>query len=213
MRRRSKDTAMPDDICREAVGVFHDERALQSAVDELLIAGFDRSHISLLAGHRAVETMLGHDYMRVEELEDEPAVPIRAFVDSDSRTEGKAALAGGLLYVGAVTAGGAIILSGGTIAVGIIAAALAGGTGGAIGALLGRYLDRRRDRGLQDQLAHGGILLWVHTRDPEHEAAATQILRRTGADDVHLHARPEMHHRTTDGGVSKELSFMNSLGM
>jgi hypothetical protein len=28
---------------REAVGVFHDEGALQDAVDELLIGGFDRS--------------------------------------------------------------------------------------------------------------------------------------------------------------------------
>jgi hypothetical protein len=204
---------MPDTIDREAVGVFHDEQSLQSAVDELLIAGFDRSQISLLAGHRAVAEMLGHDFERVQELEDEPAVPTRAFVGIDSRTEGKAALAGGLLYVGAVTAGGAIILSGGTIAVGIIAAALAGGAGGVIGAALGRYLDHRRSRSLNDQLAHGGILLWVRTTDPGHEATALEILQRNGADDVHLHALPEMHHHADDGGVSKELSFMTRLGM
>jgi len=40
---------------REAVGVFHDEKSLQGAVDELLIAGFDRSKLSLLADQAAVE--------------------------------------------------------------------------------------------------------------------------------------------------------------
>lgn len=36
---------------REAVGVFHDERTLQAAADDLLVAGFDRADLSLLAGH------------------------------------------------------------------------------------------------------------------------------------------------------------------
>ena len=204
---------MPDDICREAVGVFHDERSLQSAVDELLLAGFDRSHISVLAGQRAVEEKLGRLYGRVHELEDNPAVPTRPYVGCDSRTEGKAALAGGLIYVGAVTAGGAIILSGGTMLAGIIAAALAGGTGGAIGAYLGRAFERRHSRTLHEQLEHGGIVLWVRTRDPHCEALAADIMRRNRAEDVHVHDLPDMKHVPTDGGVSKELSFMQSLGM
>ena len=37
---------MAREIRREAVGVFHDEAALQDAVDELLIAGFDRSALT-----------------------------------------------------------------------------------------------------------------------------------------------------------------------
>jgi hypothetical protein len=204
---------MPDDICREAVGVFHDERSLQSAVDELLLAGFDRSHISVLAGQRAVEEKLGRLHSGVREMEDDPAVPTRPFVSSDSRTEGKAALTGGLIYVGAVAAGGAIILSGGTMAAGIIAAALAGGTGGVVGAYLSRLFERRHTRTLHEQLEHGGILLWVRTRDPRCEALAADIMRRTGAEDVHVHDLPEMKHVPADGGVSKELSFMQSLGM
>jgi hypothetical protein len=208
-----RDTAMPDDVCREAVGVFHDEKSLQSAVDELLLAGFDRSHISVLAGQRAVEEKLGRLYTRVDELEDDPTVPTRPHVSCDSRAEGKAALTGGLIYVGAVAAGGAIILSGGTVAAGIIAAALAGGTGGAIGAYLGRLFERRHSRTLHEQLEHGGILLWVRTRDPRCEALAVDILRRNGAEDVHVHDLPELRHVPTDGGVSKELSFMQSLGM
>ena len=41
---------MVDTAIREAVGVFHDEKSLQAAVDALLIVGFDRSDLSLLAG-------------------------------------------------------------------------------------------------------------------------------------------------------------------
>jgi hypothetical protein len=204
---------MPDDVCREAVGVFHDEVSLQSAVDELLTAGFDRSHMSLLAGPRAVEDKLGHLYRRVEELEDDPAVPTAAFLDSDSRTEGKAALAGGLAYVGAVAASGAILMSGGAIAIGIIAAVAAGGAGGVLGTVLGRAIERRHVRNLEDQVAHGGILLWVRTRDPACETRAVEILHRHACDDVHVHELPRIAYERTEGGVSKELSFLNALGL
>jgi hypothetical protein len=205
---------MPDDeVCREAVGVFHDERILEAAVDELLIAGFDRSQMSLLAGERAVQEKLGHLYGGVQEIEDDPDVPTRAFVDSDSRTEGKAALAGGLAYVGAVAASGAIVLSGGTILIGIIGAALAGGAGGALGTLLARYFERRHARYLHEQLEHGGILLWVRTPDAQREAAAVEILKRHAGEDVHVHDLPTVRYELSEGGVSKELSFMSALGM
>lgn len=54
---------------REAVAVFHDEASLRAA-DELLMSGFDRSYLSLLGGHRAVERKLGHMFERV--VEDDP---------------------------------------------------------------------------------------------------------------------------------------------
>ncbi len=46
--------AMANEMVREAVGVFHDERSLQGAADELMISGFDRSYLSILAGHRTI---------------------------------------------------------------------------------------------------------------------------------------------------------------
>ena len=39
---------------REVVGVFHHERALETAIDELQECGFDRAEISLLASERTV---------------------------------------------------------------------------------------------------------------------------------------------------------------
>ncbi|MCC2663290.1 MAG: hypothetical protein K0S35_1212, partial [Geminicoccaceae bacterium] len=67
-------------MVREAVGVFHDRDSLEDAVEDLLSAGFDRSELSLLAGEQAVEQKLGHAYQKVQELEDDAAVPRAAFV-------------------------------------------------------------------------------------------------------------------------------------
>ena len=82
-------------VVREAVGCFHHWENLQAAVDELLVNGFDRAEISMLAGEKAVEQKLGHVYQKVSDLEDDPEAPRIAFVGRDSVTEGKASAIGG----------------------------------------------------------------------------------------------------------------------
>ena len=203
---------MADTTVREAVCVFQDETSLQAAADELMSSGFDRSHLSLLAGQKTVEERLGHKYEKVAEIEDDTAVPTLAYVGKDSRTEAEAAVISGLAYVGALGALGAIVATGGTIAVALAGAALAGGTGGAIGALLSRYIEEHHAQHLQEQLDHGGLLLWVRTPDPAREAKAQEILARHSAEDVHIHELPKATY-TTEGGVSYVTSFMNRLGL
>ena len=44
-----------------------------------------------------------------------------------------------------------------------------------------------RARRLQEQLDHGGLLLWVRTWDVDEEERAIQILERHSARDVHVH--------------------------
>ncbi len=199
-------------IVREVVGVFHDERSLQNAVDELLVAGFDRSSLSLLASAHAVEEKLGHKYDKVADLEDDPSVPRIAYMGKDSRVEGESAVVGGLAYVGALGAVGAIVASGGTIAAALIGAAAAGGLGAAVGAVLAKFLDRHHAHYLQEQLDRGGLLLWVSVRTARWENTARGILTRCGAEDVHMHDLPELHPDVTKG-VSYDLSFMNRLGL
>jgi hypothetical protein len=178
---------MPARTVREAVGVFQSEVALQSAADELLIAGFDRADLSLLADARTVEQTLGHAYKRIAEIEDDPTVPKRAYAGSDSRTEAEGAIVSGLMYVGAVGAVGAVVASGGTVAAALIGAAVIGGAGGLIGTILARFIEHRHAHGLQSHLDRGGLLLWVRTSDVAHESRACEILMRAGAQDVHLH--------------------------
>jgi hypothetical protein len=203
---------MADTAIREAVGVFHDERSLQSAVDALLIAGFDRSYLSLLAGQRRVETKLGHRVERVSELEGDAEVPTGAYVGSDSRTEGKGVLLGVPLYVGACAAAIAVLASGGSFLAAFIAAAAVGAVCTAIGIVVARVIDKRHAQRLKEQLERGGLLLWVRTPDAEAERRALEALRLNGADDVHVHDLPKPHY-AQDGGVSREMSFMNNLGM
>lgn len=196
----------------EAVGVFHDESALESAVDDLLLVGFDRANLSLLASAHAVEEKLGHRYDKVAEIEDDMSVPRAVFIGRDSRVEGETAVISGLAYVGAIGTAGAIVASGGTVGLAILGAAAAGGLGGLVGAALARFMDRHHAHYLQEQLDRGGLLLWVSVHGADEEAKAREILEKAGAEHVHVHEVPE-EKLPLEGGVSYDVSFMNRLGL
>lgn len=185
---------MPDNqepsMVREAVGVFNRPEDLQDAIDELLSSGFHRAELSLLASEHAVEEKLGHQYTKVSELADNSHVPRAAYVSTEAVGDAKGAVIGALVYVGATAAAGAIIVSGGTIAVSIAAMALAVGAGGLIGTILAKWIGDNHAQYLQEQLDHGGLLLWVRTWDSDKEKNALEILQKHSGRDVHLHALP-----------------------
>lgn len=97
---------------RTAIATFNDPELLEAAVIDLEEHGFDRAEISLLAGERTVEKKLGHRYARVDEIGDTDDTPNRAFVEKGDYTEAKSGLIGGLFYVGALAAAGAVVASG-----------------------------------------------------------------------------------------------------
>jgi len=172
---------------REAVAVFETAESLEEAIDELLSSGFDRAELSLLASEATVAGKLGYLYTKVDYAEDDPEVPRTAFVSSGSVGDAEGAIIGGLLYVGAVAAAVAVVASGGTLMTAIAAAAAAGGSGGLIGTALAALIGHDHAEYLQKQLEHGGLLLWVRTRDAAHERRATDILSKHSAHDVHVH--------------------------
>lgn len=178
----------PSEQGLEMVGVFGDATSLQDAIDELLTSGFDRAEVSLLASEDAVVEKLGHKYKKVEEIEDNADAPRAEYVDAESVGEAKGALMGGLFYIGAFATAGAILASGGTLATILAGAAAVGGGGALIGAVLGELIDEHHANYLQQQLDHGGLLLWVRTRDYAREKAAREILTRHSGRDVHAHA-------------------------
>ena len=169
---------------REVVGVFADAQALDDATNDLLAARFGEAQISLLAGEKAIVEKLGHKYGRVEELEDDPKAPrilYRAFDTKKTVILGSLAAIGGLATAGAIFAGGAAL-----------AAALGGGVIGAeagafLGGVLGDFVDDRHAAYLKNQLDHGGLLLFVRTRDAAEESAAKDILTKHSGRDVHAH--------------------------
>jgi hypothetical protein len=179
-----------DSLYREAVAVFDTADALEEAIEALESNGFDRADISLLADAATVEEKLGHRYMKVSELEDDPNVPRIAFVSTESMGDAEGGLVGTLSYVGAVAAAGAVVATGGTLATTIAAALMSGAAGGVAGTALASVLDFRHAEYLQQQLAHGGLLLWVRTPDAVHELRAIEILQDYTAHDVHVHTIP-----------------------
>ncbi|MGJ0502146.1 MAG: hypothetical protein ACR65X_00090 [Methylocystis sp.] len=172
---------------REVVGVFKNADTLQEAIDELMSSGFDRAEISLLASEEAVDEKLGHKYKKVTELEDESAAPRTHYVSVESIGDAQGGVIGGLVYVGAGAAISAIFASGGALATVIAGALLAGGSAGVLGAALARLIGEHHAKHLEEQLRHGGLLLWVRTWDAERERLAREILARHSGRDVHAH--------------------------
>ncbi len=172
---------------REAVGVFADAASLQSAVDELLAEGFASDALSLLASEESVEAKLGHKYQRVSELEDDPAAPRAHYMPID---EAERVTIGALGLLGALGATGVVAASGGALAIALVAAGLGAGAGGLLGELLAKFIGRDHAESVTQQIAHGGLLLWVRCADNEQEASAQDILERHSGKDVHVHTLP-----------------------
>lgn len=175
---------------REAVGVFDSADALQAAIDELMGSGFDRAELSLLASEDAVKAKLGHLYRKASELEDDAVTPRAAYVSTEAVGDAQGAVIGGLMYVGAGILMGPVAFAGGSL-VAVIAAAAAGVGGGAlIGAALAKWVGDHHAHYLQEQLDHGGLLLWVRTWNADDEKRAVKILMQHSGRDVHVHALP-----------------------
>lgn len=175
---------------REAVAYFTTEAALQAAIDELLTSGFNRAELSLLASEDTVTEKLGHRYSKVSELEDDPGVPTTAYLSTEAIGDAEGAVIGALVYVGAGVLMGPVAAAGGGIAA-IASAAAAGGTiGGGIGAVLATLIGNRHADYINEQLEHGGLLLWVRVWDADDEQRAIEILGRHSGRDVHVHAIP-----------------------
>jgi hypothetical protein len=172
---------------REAVGIFADAASLQSAVDELLDTGFPTEALNLLASEEAVEAKLGHKYQKVSELEDDPAAPRTRYAPIE---ETERATIGALGLLGALGATGVVAASGGGLAAALLAAGLGAGTWGLFGELLAKFLGGEHAESVTEQIAHGGLLLWVRCADSEQEINAQEILERHSGKDVHVHTLP-----------------------
>jgi hypothetical protein len=174
----------------EAVGIFRREEDFQGAIDELLSSGFHRSELSLLASEATVQEKLGDRYKSVSGLADDPAAPRSAYVSPETIGDAEGGLIGALVYVGAATAAGVVVASGGTLVAIVTAVVLAGGSGGVLGSVLAGWLGDHHARYLESQIDRGGLLLWVRTRHAADERRAVEILRRHSGAEVHVHALP-----------------------
>lgn len=172
---------------REAVAVFADADAWEAAVVDLETSGFDRAGISVLGSSKAIRARVGHLYASVVEAEDDARAPRAAFVSRESRLEGEAASVSVPFFIAGLAGAAAVVASGGALAASV-AATLLGSLGGAgIGGLLARTIARHHRRFVAEQIAMGGLVLWVSVPDAQAEGRALAVLRRHGGQHVHVH--------------------------
>jgi hypothetical protein len=185
-------TAENGEKIKEAVGVFRDPEALEAAVDELEVSGFDRAAISVLATDSKATEQIERFYRTVRDIEDSGSVPRGVFVSCDSRTEGKAAVVGFPIYVGGCAGAAAVVAAGGALALAIAGALIGSAAGAGLGAIFAAAIARHYTTDMQQQLDKGGLVLWVHAPDADAEKRAVAILNKMGAQDVHVHEiKPE----------------------
>jgi hypothetical protein len=177
-----------DDLaCREAVGVFPDKVSLEQAIDELLLEGFDRRELSLLASETSAQSKLGLTRKSPEELADSPRAHRTDYFCPEALGGAEGALVGGFTYLPATGALWVASAFGATTIVTTVATVATGGTGLLVGAGLAYWLARRHSSHLQEQIDQGGLLLWVRTRTPELEAKALRTLEKFNAHNAHVH--------------------------
>ena len=182
---------------REVAGVFHSRPAIEDAVDDLLLNGFDRADIDQLASQDEVRKRL-KVYVAPEEMADLTLTPRQPAFKHDDITM-TLAVAASLLgaTAGSAVAFGVVSSGGDGWSAGILGA-LVGLGAGAVGALVMVRVFRHDDlRGLESLQFDRGVVLWVRVRSAEREAMAQDILRRNGGRAVRVH-EIEIEKRTED---------------
>jgi hypothetical protein len=171
---------------REVGGIFHSRDILASAVDALLLSGFDRADIDIIVGGRLARERLGV-HVSIEELPEVPGVPRQPFFGSEDIIEVAALVFAIVIFAGAGIAGWIVVASGGSMVWAGVAAAIGAAAAGGIGALVARAFTRKHARELVAQSAARDVVLCVRVRSPEQEAKAQDILITHGAEAVRPH--------------------------
>jgi hypothetical protein len=175
---------MQQGTIREAVAVFDGSEQLESAVSELQSSGVDRSELSLLA-HPSLVEHLPNDLRQAAE---DPATRREPVVSDTDLRQGRVLATSLAATIAAFAAAGFTVATGG-IGAGVAAAAVAAGGVGAASTLFGRKLADDQTSFLDEQLARGGVVLWVRTRDATSEQTVLEVLRRHSAH-VYIHDLP-----------------------
>jgi hypothetical protein len=171
----------------EVVGIFQTAAALETAVAELETAGFGRASISILATKAERSGGIDALYKSANMIADDPAASQAVFVSPESRTEGEAAEIAVPIAIGGFAGAWIIAAAGGALIAAIGATIVGGVIGAGLGSILILTVARHHAAAIQDQLGHGGLVLWVKTPDPAAEQRVSEIMRRCGGMSVHAH--------------------------
>jgi hypothetical protein len=179
----------PEEAVREAVGYFDDPEKLFSAISDLEGSGFDRSYLSILARESFLEGDLKDDFDNIREAESDPDAARGAVIADTDVRQVRTMTTSIAVLVAAVVAAGVTIITGG-VAAAALAAAAAGGLAAALAVGVGRRAGQSEEAFLQDQIARGGIILWIKTPTPALEQKADEVLNKNDAMEAHVRDMP-----------------------
>ncbi|MBL8687706.1 MAG: hypothetical protein JNL04_01325 [Rhodospirillaceae bacterium] len=177
-------------VVREVVGAFRSADWLEDAITDLASSGWDKSEMSLLGQEGVFQPGIPAHGQDMHRAADEPEVKRSPVVEEEDVRQGRTLATSLAAVIAAFAASGATILTGGGALAAVVGAAAAGGGAAAAMNTIGRWISGSRSDFLRDQIDQGGILLWVKVQTAAQEAQASEILRRHGATDVHVHEIP-----------------------
>jgi hypothetical protein len=184
----SADDAIERTKAREVAAIFHSRGALDAAIDALLLSGFDRADIDIIADRDEVQRAIGPVHVAPEELADVSRVPRRPVTEPEDIAGTVAVVAGVVAFLAAGASVFAVMDSGGSAMTAAAAALLAAAVAGGIaGVLTHRRLVPEKSQSLEPQMAALGLILWVRVRSPEREEKAQQILHERGGRAIRVH--------------------------
>ena len=179
-------------IVREVVGVFDTPLSLDAAVEQLGSAGIDRAAMSVLGAERPQpkgrsEGTPDAKPRSVVEISDDPSTPTTAVVSDSSRSEARGVATAVPLVIGGFGAAWAVAATGGALLFAVGATVASGALGAGLGALLYHAVARRHADAIREQMAGGGLILWVRVDDDVAEERALAVLQQCGARFTHTH--------------------------
>lgn len=172
---------------REVVGVVDSADQLEKLVGRLLISGFDRADVDIMASRATALTKLDEAYVDPEQLADRPDVPRSSLVQRDDLAQTSSLAFGILTYIGGIGAALPIVASGGALAAGAAAAVAGGATAAAIGGIFSKLLKEQNAEKIREALQAGGLAVFVRVHSDKLEQRAVEIMSECGAQGVHAH--------------------------
>ena len=174
-------SSMPSGNDRHVVCVFHEVTSFERALDSLSKAGFDASAISVLGSHQAILDHFGR-LPGLDELTDAPDTPREALDTEVAVHKAIEFIAGTLALISEVGAAAAAYAVGGPVGV---AAGSADLTDRTVESVLSGYVDDSYRGRFEQNVRDGGLICWVQTPDADIAAAASEILREAGGQQIH----------------------------
>ena len=161
---------------QEVRGVFPSDAAMQEAISQLTLAGFDHAAFSLPQAQPAAAQATP---------EQGAATPLTDTDVRQARTMGTS-MAG---TVGAFAAAGIVVATGGAAAVAAAAAAAIGAGSALTASAVGNAADGAQSAGREQAAAAGQLVLSVQAPQAEQQAVAERIMNAAGAVKVQAIAR------------------------